>query len=114
MVRGRWCQSLAKEAELAPDVGFTIGLLSGVADLLGISTAELAERLPLTDEVAHALIDGEGEFGAVLAAVRAYEKGQDAADPTQLGGLAQSYLEAIGWSVATAEALRPSAGAEAS
>jgi c-di-GMP-related signal transduction protein len=110
MVRGRWCQNLAEQAELPPDVGFTLGLLSGVADLLGIPPAELAGRLPLTDEVADALINGEGRLGAMLAAVRAYEAGAElgggSADPPRLQALAQSYLEALDWSVATATALR--------
>lgn len=111
MVRGRWCQNLATQAKLPADVGFTVGLLSGVADLLGVAAAELAERLPLTDEVAAALVAEEGRLGAVLTAVRAYESG---AAPTAVadGGdltvarLAQSYLAAVDWSVATTAAFR--------
>ncbi|GAA3397725.1 EAL and HDOD domain-containing protein [Cryptosporangium minutisporangium] len=110
MVRGRWCQTLATRAALPPDVGFTVGLLSGVADLLGVDAAELAERLPLTDEVAAALIDQKGELGAVLTAVRAYEAGGTAfaavGGVLSLEDLAKSYLEAIGWQVSTAAAIR--------
>ncbi|SHN42078.1 EAL and HDOD domain-containing protein [Cryptosporangium aurantiacum] len=111
MVRGRWCQNLAKQAALPADVGFTVGLLSGVADLLGVDAAELAERIPLTDEVAAALIDQKGELGAVLTAVRAYEAGEMAMATAAKGSLsmaelAKSYLEAIGWQVSTAAAMR--------
>lgn len=111
MVRGRWCQNLASiSKEIPPDVGFTLGLLSGVADLLGIPPAELAGRLPLTDEVTRALVDGEGRLGAMLTTVRAYEAGDalggGPAEPLRLQALAQSYLEAVDWSVATSGSLR--------
>jgi len=110
MVRGRWCQNLAKQADLPADVGFTIGLLSGVADLLGVDARELADRLPLTEEVAAALVEETGEFGAVLNAVRVYESGGPRMVQVQsrlsLAVMAKSYLEAVGWSVSTAAAIR--------
>lgn len=110
MVRGRWCQNLAEQAKLPPDVGFTVGLLSGVADLLGVAPAELSERLPLTEEVTRALVGGEGELGAILTAVRAYEVGHRVGTPTgaapNLGVLVRTYLEAIDWSTTTTTALR--------
>ncbi|EXG80958.1 EAL and HDOD domain-containing protein [Cryptosporangium arvum] len=109
MVRGRWIQNIATQAHLPADVGFTIGLLSGVAELLGVDARDLADRLPLTDEVQAALVEEQGEFGVVLNAIRAYESGARGMARVQnklsLAVLAKSYLEAAAWQVSTSAAI---------
>lgn len=109
MVRGRWLQNIATQSRLPADVGFTIGLLSGVAELLGVDAKELADRLPLTDEVSAALVEQTGEFGAALDAIRAYESGARGMARVQsrlsLAVLAKSYLEAAAWQVSTSSAI---------
>ena len=66
-----------------------------MADLIGQPVAEVAQHLPLTAEVAAALIRGEGRLGDVLSTVKAYETvdldalGQA---PVDAGELAQAYL----------------------
>jgi c-di-GMP-related signal transduction protein len=101
MIRARLCQTVAEHLGLAGEAGFTVGLLSGVAELVGEPVAEIADRLPLTAEVTGALTSGSGRLGEVLATVRAYES----VDLGRLGGapidsmqLAQAYLAALGWS----------------
>ncbi|TQS39566.1 HDOD domain-containing protein [Cryptosporangium phraense] len=111
MVRGRWLQNVAKQTDLPAEVGFTIGLLSGVADLLRVDAGELADHLPLTEEVAAALAGEEGEFGQVLNAVRVYESGGLGLGRVQsrrlsVAVLARSYLEAVDWSTATSAAIK--------
>ena len=95
---------LRREAEhlgLSGEAGFTVGLLSGVADLIGEPVAEIADRMPLTPEVQAALTHGAGRLGEVLATVRAYESvdlGALGRAPIDSGELAQAYLAALGWS----------------
>jgi c-di-GMP-related signal transduction protein len=100
MTRAKACETVAEQRGLPPDVAFTTGLLSGVADLIGQSGAELASHLPLAGEVERALTDGSGELGNLLKAVRDYEQG-DATNLTNLispDAAVKTYLNAIGWS----------------
>jgi EAL and modified HD-GYP domain-containing signal transduction protein len=108
LIRARLCQTVAEHLDLPPESGFTVGLLSGVADLIGQSAAEVAHHLPLTADVAAALIRGEGRLGEVLTTVHSYERvdlgalGQAPVDP---GELAHAYLSALGWSTQTLTSL---------
>jgi c-di-GMP-related signal transduction protein len=100
MTRARICQTVALEVGLAGDSAFTIGLLSGIADMVGQSQAELASHLPLSNDVDHALADGEGPLGGLLAVIRDYERGYPAGlaqliDPEQA---IKAYLDAVKWS----------------
>jgi c-di-GMP-related signal transduction protein len=100
MTRARVCQAVAEQLGLAKEAAFTTGLLSGVGDLLGQSPADLADHLPLSDDVGRALVDGTGDLGRLLTGVRDYERG----DPTALASLldpgdaALIYLRAAAWS----------------
>ncbi|GAA2596548.1 EAL domain-containing protein [Dactylosporangium fulvum] len=73
VVRARMCQTLAERRGVDGPTAFTVGLISAVGDLLGGSAHALADQLPLTDEVAEAVVRERGELGAVLAAVRSYQ-----------------------------------------
>jgi EAL and modified HD-GYP domain-containing signal transduction protein len=108
LIRARLCQTVAEHLDLPPESGFTVGLLSGVADLIGQSAAEVAHHLPLTADVAAALIRGEGRLGEVLTTVHSYERvdlGALGQAPMDSGELAQAYLSALGWSTRTLESL---------
>lgn len=101
MIRARLCQTVAEHLGLSGGAGFTVGLLSGVAELVGEPVAEIAHRIPLTADVARSLTVGDGPLGDVLSTVRAYEAvdlgtlGRATVDSTEL---AQAYLSALGWS----------------
>lgn len=104
MARARLCQTVAERLDLPADAAFTVGLLAGIASLVREPIAEVVERLPLTEEVAEALVHGTNSLGRVLSMVRAYE----AKDGTALrnasvspADLAKAYLSAVGWSVRT-------------
>lgn len=104
MARARLCQTVADRLDLRGDTAFTIGLLAGIAELLGERIDDLVQRLPLTTEVSEALVHRTGRLGQVLSMVKAYE----ASDSTALQGaqvssaeLAKAYLSALGWSVKT-------------
>jgi EAL and modified HD-GYP domain-containing signal transduction protein len=76
MTRGRMCEQLGKLAG-ARDTGpfFITGLFSLLNALLGLPTRKVVEELPLTPEIAQALVAGEGPLGAALQCTRAYERG---------------------------------------
>jgi c-di-GMP-related signal transduction protein len=99
MTRARMCQTVAQRLDISGDVAFSVGLLSGVAELIGQPPAELAQQLPLSEEVSAALADGVGRLGHVLKVVRDYENG----DPVGLagilnpGGAVKAYLAAMSW-----------------
>jgi EAL and modified HD-GYP domain-containing signal transduction protein len=94
LIRARMCHTLADRRGLSADAAFTIGLLSGIADLINQSVTTLARSLPLAPDIAAALTRHEGPLGDVLATVRAYENtNTDTADD-----LASAYLGALAWS----------------
>jgi len=101
LTRARACQNAAEERGLPGGDAYTVGLLSGVSDLLSQSPAEIATQLPLTEEVGTALADGAGALGSVLSSVRAYELGslEITADPS-VRGMVATYVEAMSWSTA--------------
>lgn len=106
MARARLCQTVAERLDVSPDEAFTVGLLSGVAELIGEPLDDLVGRLPLAEDVSEALTSGRGRLGQVLGMVKAYE----ATDmrtleqaPVTSAELAKAYLAAIGWSTRTVE-----------
>ncbi|GAA0950379.1 EAL and HDOD domain-containing protein [Virgisporangium aurantiacum] len=101
LTRARLCQLVARHAGAPTDAAFTVGLLSGVADLVAEPIEELVPRLPVTPEIAAALTGGSGRLGAVLQLVRAYESSDLpalAVSPMSATELARAYLSAVGWS----------------
>jgi EAL and modified HD-GYP domain-containing signal transduction protein len=101
LTRARLCQLVARHAGAPTDAAFTVGLLSGVADLVAEPIEELVPRLPVTPEIAAALTGGKGRLGAVLELVRAYERSDLpalAVSPMSATELARAYLSAVGWS----------------
>jgi len=102
VIRARMCQTLAERLGQPGHTAFTVGLLSAVRELLDVPAEELTERLPLTAEVASAILHGTGRLGEILAAVRAYESGR----LVDMSGsnLAEHLLAAMRWSTATLDA----------
>jgi len=101
MLRAKMCQLLAK-ARAADDIHsfFTVGLLSTLDALMNAPMAELLADLPLADELRSALLDLEGDLGAVLAATLAYERGEwDGVGQAGLGAdkVREAFLEAVSW-----------------
>jgi c-di-GMP-related signal transduction protein len=101
LTRARLCEIVAEAVGAAPDAAFLTGMIAGVADLLGQPPAVTAQQIPLTAEVAAALIDGTGPLGEVLRIVATYESG----DPGPLD-LAPTYLDAMHWSAQVVQATR--------
>lgn len=82
----------------APHVAYTVGLLSGVSDILGMSAVDTIRTTGVGAEVADALISGEGPTGGALRAVLAHERGN--AQAVVANGytpyeVSRAYLEAV-------------------
>ncbi len=95
LARAHTCQRLAVDSS---DMAFTIGLLSGCADLLGAELSVVADGSGVGPQARHALVDGEGAAGRALLAVLAHER-DDAAAVTEAGlvpfDVSRAYLESL-------------------
>jgi EAL and modified HD-GYP domain-containing signal transduction protein len=107
LVRARTCELITQQISpgARPDAAFTLGLLHGVADAVGIEPAELGEGLPaLADDLREALAGEPGPLREVLDSVLGYESG----DLANLVGscaladdLATAYVQALAWTTTT-------------
>ncbi|MER7007105.1 HDOD domain-containing protein [Dactylosporangium sp. NPDC000555] len=103
VVRARMCQTVAERRGSADGAtAFTVGLLSGIGDLLGAPATALTDQLPLTADVAEAVTHGRGDLGAVLRDVRGYQHGG-------AGDLGEDLLAALRWTNASLTAPEPAA-----
>ncbi len=95
LARAHACQRLAGAH---PDLGYTVGLLSGAADLLGAAAADVADGAGLGSEARSALLDGDGDAGRALEAVLAHER-DDVEAVTRTGltpiDVSHAYLESL-------------------
>jgi EAL and modified HD-GYP domain-containing signal transduction protein len=99
LLRGRMCELLgAPEDESEREKLFTVGLFSVADALLDAPMEDVLASLPLSEEIAGAILRFEGRRGRVLATVLRYEQGHfpDGAtdDPSEL---ADAYLGALRW-----------------
>ena len=103
-VRARSCQLLAENVPGAhADVAFTLGILDGVAALLGLSGSDLLDQLPLEGELAAGLRGDRTPERVVLDAVLGHEN-YDLAPVVDHGfdvsGVSYASLQAMKWSQA--------------
>ena len=74
LVRGRMCESLARESRFgSEDAFFTVGLLSVLDTLMDQSMETITQKLPLSTEIKSALQYHETLYGDALATTLAYE-----------------------------------------
>jgi c-di-GMP phosphodiesterase len=101
LIRARMCELLSSithpnhSGEL-----FLAGLLSHIDALLGVSTAEAIQSLPLAKDLEMALISHAGPIGATLKSVVTFERGDwsaSSAGGVDLAQLQIAYFDAIGW-----------------
>ncbi|MEV4636436.1 HDOD domain-containing protein [Actinoplanes sp. NPDC049548] len=106
LTRARLCHNLATRFEGDPDAAFVAGLITAVAELLGITASSLVNHLPLTPDLCAALTRGTGPLGRMLRVVDAYERG----DMAQMGftrpgnDLTGAVMDALRWSTQTVAA----------
>ena len=99
LTRARLCENIAHRFGVAADAAFMAGVITGVAGVLSMPPAAMAEQFPLAPQIAAALTDGSGRLGGLLQAVDAYDRGE-------LGGfdLAGQYMDAVRWSTRAVDA----------
>jgi EAL and modified HD-GYP domain-containing signal transduction protein len=97
LLRAKLCELLAVDRGVDRDSAFAVGLLSMLEALLDVPLDEIIPTLPLTDDVAAALLEGEGRLGAVLAEAIDVQHGD--AEPTLLH--ARYLADAMAWTDAT-------------
>jgi c-di-GMP phosphodiesterase len=100
LVRGRFCETVtAHGASGDPAARFLVGLLSRMDTLLGLPMEQVLERLPVSNDVRDALLEGTGPHASMLMLADAYEN----ADWTMVDMLATDmqlptlYAEAVAW-----------------
>ncbi|MEV4642076.1 HDOD domain-containing protein [Actinoplanes sp. NPDC049548] len=84
LTRARLCENVATAFGAKSDAAFMAGLITAVAQMIGLSPAAIAHQLPLDTEISSALERGIGPLGQVLRVVNAYERGD-------LGEVAAAY-----------------------
>ena len=115
LARAGACSRLASED---PHVAYTVGLLSGMADALGVPAMDLVGEVNLATAVKNALADYTGPAGEALAAVLLTESeagpgGADRYAPplpeadAQRERAALAYLAALGEAMSLSSQLRP-------
>jgi len=99
--RARMISSLVSGGA-SSSIGFTVGLLSVTDAIYNTPMSELVGELPVSAEIASALVDSEGELGRALDIVRACEAGDVARlvelDAGSFEHLRHMYAEAVEWS----------------
>lgn len=108
VARARTCELLSEDVPgVRKELAFTVGLLHGLGELMGLSLEELAERLNLAEMLAAALAD-DAPMHAVLAAVVAHER-DDIGGVNAAGfdtfDVSRAYLSALSWSLQICEAV---------
>ncbi|RKS77697.1 EAL and modified HD-GYP domain-containing signal transduction protein [Motilibacter peucedani] len=100
--RARACQLLADRVPRAsPDTAFTLGILEGVAGLLGMSGADLLTQIPLEGSLADGLRGEPTPERAVLEVVLGHERhdlGAARSHGIDVGELSSAYLSSLRWS----------------
>jgi EAL and modified HD-GYP domain-containing signal transduction protein len=76
IIRAKMCEVLAAKVGIRmPERLFTVGLLSVLDAMLDSTMEDVLERLPLSEDVAHALLTQDNTLGKVLDFAISYEQG---------------------------------------
>ncbi len=108
LVRARMCELLSGSAGTPEgDEHFTVGLFSLADALLDTPMSVIIDQLPFAEDLAAALLRGDGPKGDVLRRVVAYERGDfDRAIATNSGtATVVAYRDAASWAHEAARAL---------
>jgi EAL and modified HD-GYP domain-containing signal transduction protein len=77
LIRASMCEALARGTVAQhPDRYFTAGMLSMAGALLDLPLERIVAELPLSDDIAGALIEGTEPIGPILNSVISYEQAQ--------------------------------------
>jgi len=108
LVRARMCESLSKDMDIDSDVMFTVGLFSLLDALMDEPISLLLDQLSLSSDIKLALLNYDGETGAILKNVILYEQGEWielAKSGVDNNIYCSSYMESVKWSDETIHSL---------
>jgi EAL and modified HD-GYP domain-containing signal transduction protein len=108
IVRARACELLAQRAGVRADSAFTVGLVHGLAELMGLGIDELTARLDLHESLVQAVSDPSSPLHRLLEAVLDHERGDVDALTTrgfEAFEVSRAYLDALGWSLQVCSAV---------
>lgn len=74
LARAQFCQDLAELVAADTATAYTVGLLSGLADLLHTDAAQVASSIGVGEQVRVALVDHGGPEGGLLLLAKAHEE----------------------------------------
>jgi len=106
MMRARMCEELAKATKATlPARAFTVGLFSTLDAVMDRSLPEVLADLPLSEDIAEALLRRKGPLGTQLEIVLALERGDWSHIPRNAPQLQPAYLSALAWVAAMEDEL---------
>ena len=74
LVRARMCELIATSVEPSlADAAFTVGLISGIALIVGGPPSQLVAKMSVADDIAEAVIEARGVLGSILVDVCGWE-----------------------------------------
>lgn len=74
LIRGKMCELLAHYLSEEPEHYFLIGILSSLDSILDIPIREGLQQLPLSSDIANAILEKKGLGGEILKFVLAFEQ----------------------------------------
>jgi EAL and modified HD-GYP domain-containing signal transduction protein len=76
LMRAKTCELMGKRTGVAADGYFTVGMFSALDVLMEQPIKAILSKLPLSEEIAAAILDREGIMGESLSCALAMEKAQ--------------------------------------
>lgn len=101
LTRARFCERMGSSFQgTQPESLFTVGLFSVMDALMGEPMDQVLQRIPLSDELGLALLEGQGNYGRALKLVEAQELGEwETVEELGFDGprVSEVWLQAVRW-----------------
>lgn len=100
LIRAKMCELLAAQLGEDSDKFFLVGILSGLDSMLNMPIDEVLDHLPLSKEIAVAILHRTGKAGEVLQYTIDYERWELSSDTfhdLKPNRIASIYLDSIHW-----------------
>ena len=102
LTRAAFCRAVSQsDSTLDVETAFSVGLLSQLPDMLGMSTNDMLQQLSVSDEIDLALRHRQGAYGRLLRLAEAYEAAElSPQNRDMIARLNHLYLHARAWTQA--------------
>jgi EAL and modified HD-GYP domain-containing signal transduction protein len=108
MTRAKMAELIASDLQpTLGDTAFTVGLISSLDILLGVSLEDVVGQLSLTSEIEEAVLNHAGLLGKIVEDVLAWEVGDNRVVRCGMAmeGVADAYVQALKWATTVCGAL---------